>query len=124
MEPGAAGLCQRGVRPWGRDAASCFNRKARLGDGARQVAARLGPLLCYVVLAMCCDLVEGFGGEDYPRDACRNPIRRSITAASASISRQSASVSMAQMRPAARSASPRASEATHPSGSWADVVGA
>ncbi len=71
-----------------------------------------------------CDLVEGFGGEDYAGDAGWPAIWRSISAASASISRHRASVSIRVTRPAARSASLRAMEAAHPSGKADGGLGA
>jgi hypothetical protein len=94
MGPSAARLCKRRVRPWGRNAPVSGNCSTRLDNGAGKVANRLGPLLGREVLAQGCNLFEGFGGEGYAGDACRAAIWRSNSSASASISRQRASVSI------------------------------
>lgn len=95
MNPGTAGLGKRAIGARRGDALARGDRLTRLRDGACKVASRLGPLASGVVLAKGFDVVEGLGGEGYAGDACRAAIRRSSSSASASISRHSASVSMA-----------------------------
>lgn len=94
MNPGTAGLGEGRVGAWRGDALAGGNRLARFCDGAGKVAGRLGPLASDVVPTKIYDVVAGLGGESYAGDACRAAIRRSISSASASISRHRASVSM------------------------------